>query len=399
MASIETIAIIKATAPVLEQHGETITQVFYQRLFEEHPALQNIFNMTHQRQGTQPKVLAMTIFKYACHIDQLALLGDAVETIAQKHSSLSITKEMYPIVGKHLLAAIQEVLGAAATPAIIDAWAEAYQELAVIFTEREEALYAVREKVSGGFRGTKEFVVIRKEKESGVITSLYLQPKDGATVPVFTAGQYIALTLSIPGHPHTYTRNYSLSDSPDQNYWRISVKKEIGTPAGIVSNYIHEHISVGDMLTLGMPAGNFVLQEHQQPLVLISGGVGITPLMSMYTTALKNPRRKISFIQCAVNSTTSAFEAAIAKQATSHTQQTIVYSDPLASDTYDYKGIVSTAILQERGIDPNSDFYFCGPVPFMKHTIQLLQAYGVATKNIHYEFFGPSETMEAAIVQ
>lgn len=108
MASKKTIEIIKSTAPVLQEHGETITKAFYKLLFENHPELKDVFNMINQKKGVQQKVLATTIFKYACHIDKLEMMGDAVETIAQKHTSLSIPKEAYPIVGKYLLEGIKK---------------------------------------------------------------------------------------------------------------------------------------------------------------------------------------------------------------------------------------------------------------------------------------------------
>ena len=165
MASPKTIAIVKSTAPVLEVHGEEITKVFYRRLFENNPELKDMFNMTNQKKGTQPKALANAIFKYACHIDKLELLGDAVASITEKHSSLSITPEMYPIVGKNLLDAIKEVLGDAATPDVIDAWAEAYDDLAVIFMSSEEKIYEKKESNAGGFRGKKNFVVLKRRKK------------------------------------------------------------------------------------------------------------------------------------------------------------------------------------------------------------------------------------------
>ncbi len=225
MASKKTIEIVKSTAPVLEEHGESITKVFYGLLFKNHPELKDVFNMVNQKKGTQQKALANAVFQYAVHIDKLEMLGDTVETIAQKHTSLSIPKEAYPIVGENLLAAIKSVLGAAATPEIMAAWKEAYGDLAAIFVKREEEIYVSRENSMGGFRGTKEFIVIDKKEENNVITSFYLKRKDGVAVPKFIAGQYIALTIEIPNTNHKHTRNYSLSNANGKDYLRISVKK------------------------------------------------------------------------------------------------------------------------------------------------------------------------------
>lgn len=398
MASLKTIKIVKSTAPLLEQHGVEITKVFYRRLFENNPELKDMFNMTNQEKGTQPRALANAIFKYACHIDKLELLGDAVASITEKHSSLSITPEMYPIVGENLLEAIKEVLGDAATSEIIDAWAEAYSDLAVIFVNHEEGIYENREQLTGGFRGKKEFVVTKKVKESDVITSLYLKRKGGAPVPEFIPGQYVALTIEIPGSAHLHTRNYSMSDCNDNDYLRISVKKEALNPEGIVSNYLHSNVSEGDSLSIGMPSGEFVLNDSDKPVVLIAGGVGVTPLISMYKSLINNPNREVVFVQCALNSGTHAFKNEIQESLAANAKSVIVYNDPLDKDVigsnYDHSGYLTAEMLDN--IKKDSEFYFCGPTPFMANVIKILKELEVDEANINYEFFGPAEELVMA---
>jgi nitric oxide dioxygenase len=398
MISPNTIKIVKSTAPVLAEHGEAITKVFYKRLFIRHPEMKNIFNMTHQKKGTQPKVLANAIFMYAQYIDQLEVLGSAVESIAQKHASLTITPEMYPIVGENLLAAIGEVLGEAATPEIVGAWAEAYQALANILIGREENIYADRERHEGGFRGAKDFVVFKKVEESAVITSFYLKRKDGVAVPEFQPGQYIALTFTIPNTTHQHTRNYSLSDCNCKDYLRISVKKEAGSPDGIVSTYLHDQIEEGSVLSVGMPSGEFVLKEEDKPVVLIAGGVGITPLMSMYQNLTRRTNRKITMIQCALNSNLRAFEKEIEDGKRAGVTTKLLYDQPLETDVlgtdYDHKGYLDLATLAAVPNLKESAVYFCGPKAFMANTLSLLNTLGVAEEAIHYEFFGPAEELE-----
>ncbi len=395
MASTNTTEIVKSTAPVLKEHGEAITKVFYKLLFKNHPEMMDIFNMTNQKKGDQPKVLANAIFQYACHIDKLALLGDAVESIAQKHTSLSISKEMYPIVGENLLKAIKEVLKDAATPEIINAWAEAYNDLAVIFITREEKIYSEREQLNGGFRNSKEFVVVDKIKESDVITSFYLKRKDKTPTPTFIPGQYTSISINIPGHEHKYTRNYSMSDCPSKKHLRISVKKEKGNPDGIVSNYLHTNINKNDSLNLTMPSGPFTLKESKKPLVLISGGVGVTPLISMYKNNFLNGNRPVIFIQCVLNSKVHAFKNEIDKYATKNTKSIIIYSDPLTLDNINnhntFKGYLTSKILNKIDIKNESDFYFCGSKPFMINTMNILKELKVNKNQINFEFFGPSE--------
>jgi nitric oxide dioxygenase len=399
MISPNTIKIVKSTAPVLAEHGEAITQAFYKRLFIQHPEMKNIFNMTHQKKGTQPKVLANAIFMYAQYIDQLEVLGGAVESIAQKHVSLTITPEMYPIIGENLLAGIGEVLGDAATPEIVGAWAEAYQALADILIGREEDIYLDRTKKESGFRGHKDFVVLKKVVESTAITSFYLQRKDGTAIPEFQPGQYIALTLTIPNTTHQHTRNYSLSDCNCKDYLRISVKKETGTPDGVASTYLHENIEEGAVLSVGMPSGEFMLKEEDKPVVLIAGGVGITPLMSMYKYLTNRTNRKVTMIQCALNSNVRAFETEIEEgKKREGVRSILLYDQALETDVlgkdYDHQGYLDAATLAAVPYLKESTVYFCGPKAFMANTLSLLNILGVEEEAINYEFFGPAEELE-----
>lgn len=134
--------IVKATLPALRQHGETITTVFYKQLLESHPELLAMFHVGDQESGAQAKRLAAAILAYAGNIDRLDLLGDAVTNISRRHVTLNVLPEQYPIVGLHLLGAIRTVLGEAATPEILEAWAAAYGELADIMIAREKTMYA-----------------------------------------------------------------------------------------------------------------------------------------------------------------------------------------------------------------------------------------------------------------
>src|SRR5690606_17813538 len=156
----------KSTVPVLEQHGETLTRHFYKRLFTHNPEVAPFFNPANQFAGSQQRALAAAICAYAANIDNLEVLGGAVELIAQKHASLRIKPEHYPIVGENLLASIREVLGDAATDDIINAWGEAYGFLANILIGREAQIYKEQSETPGGWAEFRSFRVARKEKES-----------------------------------------------------------------------------------------------------------------------------------------------------------------------------------------------------------------------------------------
>ena len=159
MLSSQTIAIVKSTVPVLAEHGATITTVFYKNLFTAHPELLNIFNHANQKQGRQQTALANTVYAAALHIDNLGVLLPAVKQIAHKHRSLGVKAEHYPIVGAHLLGAIKEVLGDAATDDIIQAWGEAYGVIADVFIQVENEMYAEASTQSNGWNEFKDFVI------------------------------------------------------------------------------------------------------------------------------------------------------------------------------------------------------------------------------------------------
>ncbi|MFS4438633.1 NO-inducible flavohemoprotein [Paracoccaceae bacterium GXU_MW_L88] len=402
MLSQETIATVKSTAPVLEAHGETLTRHFYARMFTENPEVAPFFNRANQQAGTQQRALAAAITAYAAHIDDLEALGGAVELIAQKHASLMIKPEHYPIVGANLLASIREVLGEAATDEIVDAWAEAYGFLADILIAREAQIYADTAAVPGGWEGFRPFTVARKVPESANITSFYLQPADGGALPEFAPGQYI--TVRVPtADGLTTMRNYSLSDRPGQAHLRISVKREEGAPDGYVSTHLHDSVGEGDQIEVGPPCGEFVLKnpEGDSPLVLMAGGVGITPLMSMMLSALKaQPDREIVFLHAVRNPEVQAFAPEIAALAARHDGLKVVfqYSEAMPATLPGAvemgKGFVNDALIRRIAPETEADYYFCGPKPFMSDVHQCLAARSLPPERVHFEFFGPKEGLE-----
>jgi nitric oxide dioxygenase len=235
--------IVKKTVPVLREHGQTITKTFYRDLLSAHPELNHVFNPANQRDGAQANSLAAAVLTYAEHIDQPEQLSGMLQRITNKHSSLAVKPEHYPIVGKHLLGAIQNVLGAAATPEIVEAWGAAYNQLAEIMIQHEAALSDLSAAAPGGWRDFEPFRVERKVAESEVITSFYLTPADDAPLPAFEPGQYISIKIQPskaqpPAFPFTQIRQYSISCAPNDRHYRISVRREAAP--GQVSNYLHD---------------------------------------------------------------------------------------------------------------------------------------------------------------
>lgn len=400
--SERTIAIVKSTAPVLQEHGELLTRHFYERMFRVNPEVRALFNPSHQAGGTQQRALAAAICAFAANVDQLEVLGAAVEGIAQKHAGLRILPEHYPIVGANLLASIREVLGEAATPEIIDAWAEAYGFLAHILIGRERQIYAAQAARDHGWNDFKPFRVVRKTRESDVITSLYLQPSDGAPVPSYLPGQY--LTVRVPdGRGSTTMRNYSLSSAPRAEHFRISVKAE---PHGTASAYLHG-LPENATLEVGPPCGEFLLdltEHHERPLVLLSAGVGITPMLAMLESALQQqPAREVIFIHGALNGRTQAFRKDINELAKAHPRLKLHFryseadADDRAAGHHHSEGFIDAELIESLVPSRDCDYYFCGPKLFMTAIYRQLLAWGIPGSQVHFEFFGPKEALACPV--
>lgn len=398
--SNQTIALIKATVPALEAHGLEITRRMYDRLFRNEQ-IRDLFNQSHHGDaGSQPRALASAVLAYAQNIDRLHVLGAAVERIAQKHVGLNILPEHYPFVAEALLGAIGDVLGAAATPDILAAWGEAYWFLAELLIGREAEIYRAITAAPGGWSGWRRFVVDKRVAESAVITSLHLRPEDGGPVLRHRPGQYLTFRLAIPGQ-QTVKRNYSISSAPGGDGYRISVKRE---PLGVASNWLHTEAQPGTVLEVAPPAGEFVLPETPaNPVVLLSGGVGLTPMASMlHEIAARHPGLPTQYIHGTLDGSTHGLkqevQALAAQQPAIST--TVFYQQPRPEDRrgsdYDEAGLITPAWLRQHTPVDRADYYLCGPKPFLRACVGGLVAAGVPAGRIHYEFFGPADELLAA---
>ncbi|MEN1986083.1 NO-inducible flavohemoprotein [Paenibacillus hubeiensis] len=399
MLDSKTIDIVKSTAPVLKQHSAQIGKRFYERLFTKAPELNNIFNQTNQKRGIQQEALGYVVYAAGEHITNLDALTPVIRRITEKHRAIGIKPEQYAIVGETLLEAVQDVLGDAATDEIITAWGKAYNYIADAFIRIEQSLYEETEHQSGGWADDRTFIVDRKVKETEDVTSFYLKPQDGLAIAKYKAGQYLTIKANIPGEKYTHIRHYSLSDAPGNDVYRITVKREDAShndPDGIVSNYLHDHVQVGDALPFSAPAGDFILTTADAPLVLISGGIGITPLLSMLNTVVREQRdRQVTFIHATANSNTHAFREHLLEMEKSHpnVKSLVCYSSPTPHDreshNYDVEGRIDLNWLQSVVPSKKADFYICGSIPFMESMYRMLTEWGVHQANIHYEAFSP----------
>ena len=251
--------------------------------------------------------------------------------------------------------------------------------------------------------GFRQMRVAHIRKESASVTSFVLAPIDGQPLPLFQAGQFIVLRLHLDRNKPPVLRSYSLSDLPEADHFRISVKSELN---GIGSSFLCNRTHEGDVLDVSAPRGSFTLRSSQNPVVLLSAGVGATPVMSMlHTLAAENSQREIWWIYGARNRVDHPFaeESRSLLKQLSHGRGYIVYSKPAAADQvaadFDAPGHIDTALLERIGVSQGSDFYLCGPSSFLQNMLDGLRNWGVPAGNVHTEIFGALEAITPGMAQ
>ncbi len=235
-------------------------------------------------------------------------------------------------------------------------------------------------------------LVARRRESDDVLSFVFASP-DGESLPDFEPGQHLPIELEIPGQPEPVRRTYSLSNAPGEGVYRISVKRE---SKGLASRFLHDELAGGARVKTRAPAGEFVLEAGTRPVVLLSAGVGVTPMLSMLRTMTRerDPRR-VLFLHGARDGRHHALDREIRElvELNPQAELRVAYSRPLPDDRagrdYDAEGRLDGARLAEWLPDPDADFYLCGPAKFMAEVQQSLEARGVASERIHSEAFGP----------
>lgn len=401
MLSQAHIDIVKSTVPLLQESGTRLTEHFYQRLFRHHPQLQHVFNMSHQKTGRQSFALFSAIAAYAKHLDTPEVLMPMVERIAHKHSSLNIRAEHYPIVGHHLIETLRELLPEQFSAEVEGAWVLAYQQLASLFIRREGDIYQHNEQLIGGWSGPREFILVEKRSESELVKSFVFKPADGGRVAGYNPGQYLGIEVQPCGSQYREIRQYSLSSKPMRNAYRISVKREGGDVPGQVSNYLHDELQLGESVQLYAPAGDFYLKPSQAPLILISAGVGITPMQAMLESlAEQQPERRVLFLHACEHPAQHSFW--LSHQRLARELDLSLYTwyrhnadDPKATSVGRiYQGLMTLSDLAAEELPvAQAEVYLCGPTAFMASICQQLLTLGVDAQRIHYEVFGPHQDL------
>ena len=261
------------------------------------------------------------------------------------------------------------------------------------------------EKSQAAWSGFRKFRVEGKVLEAESCCSFYLAPHDGRPLPAFLPGQYLTFRLQIPEQPREMTRCYSLSDSPDHpDYYRVTIKrippppKSTDVPPGLVSSHFHDRLQVGDIVDVKAPSGHFHLDVNSRtPVVLIGGGIGVTPALSMLNYLIAAPgKREVWFFYGVRNGREHVLKDYLREIAEQNPQVHLVlcYSDPLPGEEpekdYTFSERVSVDLFKRVLEVNNFDFYICGPPPMMESLVKDLSEWGVPEERINFEAFGPA---------
>lgn len=271
-----------------------------------------------------------------------------------------------------------------------------------------------REETSGStWEGWRTFRVTKLVRETADTQSVYFAPEDGRALPRFLPGQYVTLSLRMPGETRPVIRCYSLSHAPGEGYFRCTVK-EVPPPAaqpelpfGKASRHINRRLAEGELIDLKAPHGNLTLDlARKTPVVLIGAGIGVTPLFSMLqaVAASGSTPQVLAFLQfrSGEHHPLKCELAALARQH-KNIQLVTAYSAPNSADVvgrdYDLRGRLSLEVIKKclRGNDQDYAYYVCGPAPFMESMVAGLEGWGVPTDNIHFEAFGPASVKRSPL--
>ncbi|MFS8098973.1 globin domain-containing protein [Lentzea alba] len=380
MLSAASALVVRATLPVVRDHAAEIAAEFYPSMFAAHPELLNLFNQGNQASGKQQVALAAAVVAYAQHLLDGTPFGPIAERIAHKHVSLGVRPDQYPIVGRHLIGAVATVLGDAVTPEVAAAWEEVYWLFAVSLIAAEARLFQTANTTPETL--WRPWRVAKRDEEAVDTVSFTLLPDDGGPVPAFAPGQYVSVAVDLPDG-HRQPRQYSLSQAPGRDELRITVRRVRGVdgvPDGAVSNFLHDHVQADHTLLVGPPAGEVTLEHGDRPVVLISAGIGITPMLSMLDhLSAAQPERTVVAVHAEISADRHAHREEYARLA--GFQQLTWYEN---GDGHTGRIDVDAIPLPSGAV-----IHLCGPIPFMRDMRAGLLRRGVHADDIKYEVFGP----------
>ncbi|GAA4872958.1 globin domain-containing protein [Kitasatospora terrestris] len=379
---------VRATLPAVGGAIGEITPLFYDKLFAAHPELlRDLFNRGNQANGTQRQALAGSIAAFATAlVEHPDVRPDAMlARIAHKHASLGVTAAQYRVVHTHLFAAIVEVLGDAVTPEVAAAWDEVYWLMANALIAIEKRLYEEAGAADGN--SWREYRVRSRQTETAEVAAFAVQPADGGPVPAFRPGQYVSVQVELADGARQI-RQYSLVGG-DEGALRFAVKRVDGEPAGEVSRHLHTEVREGDLLRISAPFGDVQLDSAERPVVLVSAGIGCTPMIGMLADlAARGSERRVIAVHGDRDPASHAFRAEL-EQYTGKLaagESHVWYEQPADDRPAERTGFVDLAALD---LPTDATAYLCGPLPFLRAARAQLVEAGLNPADIHYEVFGP----------
>lgn len=405
MLSSRSADVVRATLPVIGGAIGDITPAFYRRMFAAHPELErDLFNRGNQARGDQQRALAGAIAAYATFLvdDDGPEPDEVLARIAHKHASLGITADQYPIVHEHLFGAIAEVLGEAVTDEVAAAWSEVYWHMAHALIEIEQGLYAEAAVDPGQVWRTVR--VRRRTQQSPDTVSFELGDADGHELPSGRAGQYVSVAVTLPDGARQI-RQYSLTGIGAPGTWSISVKAVPAThdgdriaPAGEVSGHLHANLFEDDLVEVSLPFGELTLVDGEAPLLLMSAGIGVTPMIGfLHHLRATGTDRRVVVLHADRSPARHAHRSELRELVGDLADGELVrwYEDLGARDA---DSLLRAGRLSLDGVDVPADaeVYLCGPLPFMAAARTALADRGVRDDQLHYEVFGPGLELAAA---
>jgi nitric oxide dioxygenase len=399
MLSATSAPVIEATLAVVGENLDAISGVFYDTMLDENADLLNLFSRSAQATGEQKQALAGAVAAFAAHLigagPDAASFDHLVERIAQRHCALGIRPEQYTLVGRYLMGAVGTVLGDAVTPEIAAAWDEVYWLFAARLIGREARLYA--EAGVDGADPWRDYLVANKVLEAYDTVSFILIPADQADVPSFRPGQYVTVAVDLPDNCHQM-RQYSLSQAVGDTM-RITVRRVRGVdgaPDGVVSAFLHDQVNIGDRVRLSHPYGDLTLADGQAPLVLVSAGVGITPMAAILDHVARNqPARDVTVVHADRSPERHPLRADMhANGSRVRNFRNLVWYEKPSDVPGAYTGFIDTDAIP---LPPDADIYLCGPIPFMQAVRAGLHRRGVPDHRIRYEVFGSEQWRPAPV--
>ena len=371
--------VIHATLPLVGSRINDITPVFYKKMFTAHPELiADLFNRGNQQHGDQAKALAASIAVFASvlvdpdkpHPDEM------LARIGHKHVSLGITKDQYQIVHDHLFAAIAEVLGSVVTPEVAEAWDAVYWMMADTLVRFEKELYTASGVAAGDV--FRDVTVADKKPLSDTVTEFALVG-EGLVPP--RPGQYTSLGVVLPDGARQL-RQYSLLDGAYEqttSCYRVAVER-----SGEVSEFLHNHVAVGDTIQATLAAGDLILTDGDNPVVLLSQGIGSTPMVGMLSyLAAQRSQRQVIVVHA---------DASEAESAQKSEMERLVEQLPNARLELYFRD-QGERVDAPAIIPAGASVYLCGGVRFLQSVRDQIDAIPAdqAPADVHFELFSPND--------